>query len=289
MNAEQIRMTIVYQGEPGANSHMACSAYFSDYTPMACPTFDEAFAAVEEGRAGLAMIPIENSVAGRVGDIHFLLQNTKLSIIGERFLPIHHQLLGVKGAKLSDIKIVKSHVMALGQCRKIIRKNGMQALIASDTAGAAREIAQLGDSSIGAIASRLAASIYDLDILANDIEDEDHNTTRFVILAKNKKWAKNNGQKVMTSFVFHVRNLPAALYKALGGFATNGVNITKLESYLSGKQFYSSQFYVEAEGHPDSLEFRQAIEELQYYSREFHILGVFPADPYREAFKEGHG
>ncbi len=302
---------IVYQGEAGANSHMACTAFYPDYTAQPCATFEEAFAAVEDGSAQLAMIPIENSVAGRVGDIHTLLPHASLSIIGERFLPIHHQFMAKKGVKLVDITSVKSHVMALGQCRKFIKLNNIKAIIASDTAGAAREISENDSRTQAAIASGLAAEIYGLEILAEDIEDEKHNTTRFIILQKDGAWfesaspsasalgtsdceARSEGargsiplnNKCMTSFVFRVRNLPAALYKALGGFATNGVNMTKLESYMVGGHFYATQFYAEVEGHPDDASLKRALEELDYFCKELRIIGVYAADPFRETLSE---
>ncbi len=281
-----MKHTIVYQGEPGANSHMACSAFYPDYTPHACPTFEEAFAAVEDGSAQLAMIPIENSVAGRVGDIHQLLPHADLHIIGERFLPIHHQLMVRKGVKLADVNTVHSHVMALGQCRKFIRTNGLKAMIAADTAGAAREISEHESTTQAAIASRLAAEIYGLEIIAENIEDTHNNTTRFIVLQKDGAWASLNDQPCMTSFVFRARNLPAALYKALGGFASNGVNMTKLESYMVGGHFYASQFYAEVEGHPDDTPLKRAFDELQFFCKELRILGVYNADPFRSELSE---
>src|SRR6478672_4351556 len=209
---------IVFQGEPGANSHLAISQAYPDAEAVPCATFEDAFTALTAGDADLGMIPIENSVAGRVADIHHLMPNSKLHIIAEHFMPVSHQMLGVKGSKLSDIKIVESHVHALGQCRKIIRKLGIKPIVAADTAGSAREIAERGDKTCAAIATKLAAQIYDLDILAEDVEDEAHNTTRFVMLAREAEWAKQGSGPLVTSFVFRVRNLPAALYKALGGF-----------------------------------------------------------------------
>jgi prephenate dehydratase len=276
------RKKIAFQGEPGANSHLACNEAYPDYEPMPCATFEDAFAAVSSGEAVLGMIPIENSVAGRVADIHHLMPDSGLHIIAEYFLPIRHQLLGLKGTKLEDIKSVESHVMALGQCRNIIRKLKIKPIVAADTAGSAREVSERNDKTRAAIASRLAAEIYGLDILAEDIEDEAHNTTRFIVLAKEAKWAKAGHGTVVTTFVFQVRNLPAALYKALGGFATNGVNMTKLESYMVGGNFFATQFYADVEGHPDERSLTLALEELAFFSKEMKILGVYPAHDYRK-------
>jgi prephenate dehydratase len=241
--------------------------------------------AVTNGDCELGMIPIENSVAGRVADIHHLMPESGLHIIGEYFMPVRHQLLGVKGATIKDIQTVESHVHALGQCRKIIRKLGIKGIVAADTAGSAREVAERGDKSCAAIATRLAADIYGLDILAEDIEDEDHNTTRFVVLSRDKKWAPRGTGKVVTTFVFRVRNVPAALYKALGGFATNGINMTKLESYMVNGNFSATQFYVDVEGHPDDRGLAFALEELAFFSRELKVLGVYPAHAFRDTLR----
>lgn len=272
---------ITFQGEPGANSHIACREVFPDFEAVPCATFEDAFAGVENGLADYAMIPIENSVAGRVADIHHLMPHSSLTIVGEHFLPLSHQLMAVKGASLATLRSVQSHVMALGQCRKAIRTLSLTAVIGADTAGSAREIAEAGDPTRAAIASRLAAEIYGLDILAENIEDEAHNTTRFIILARGGEWAPAGPAPVVTTFVFRVRNVPAALYKALGGFATNGVNMTKLESYQLDGQFTATQFYADVEGHPDDRPVRLALEELAFFSREMRILGVYPAHPYR--------
>ncbi|MGU3496428.1 prephenate dehydratase [Xanthobacteraceae bacterium A53D] len=272
---------IVFQGEPGANSHIACREVFPAFEAVPCPTFEDAFIAVESGAAELAMIPIENTVAGRVADIHHLMPRSHLQIAGEFFLPLSHQLMGVKGSSLSTIKTVQSHVMALGQCRKAIRTLNLKAIVGADTAGSAREIADAGDVSRAAIAPRLAAEIYGLDILAENIEDEAHNTTRFVILKREADWAAAGNGPVMTTFVFRVRNVPAALYKALGGFATNGVNMTKLESYQLDGEFTATQFYADVDGHPDDRGLKLALEELAFFSREVRILGVYPAHPFR--------
>ena len=277
---------IAFQGEPGANSHLAIHEAYPDHEAVACATFEDAFTAVSGGEAALAMIPIENSVAGRVADIHHLMPDSGLHIVGEHFMPVRHQLLAPKGAALKGIKTVESHVHALGQCRKIIRKLGIKPIVAADTAGSAREIAAIGDKSRAAIASRLAAEIYGLDILAEDIEDEAHNTTRFIVLSREKKWAQRGNSKVVTTFVFRVRNVPAALYKALGGFATNGINMTKLESYMIEGNFFATQFYADVEGHPDDRGLAFALEELAFFSKELLILGVYPAHAFRETFEE---
>ncbi|MGD9922250.1 MAG: prephenate dehydratase [Pseudorhodoplanes sp.] len=277
---------ISFQGEPGANSHLACREAYPDFEPMPCATFEDAFAAVANGEAALAMIPIENSVAGRVADIHHLMPRSGLHIVAEWFLPVKHQLMAPKGATLDGIKTVESHVHALGQCRNIIRKLKVKAIVAADTAGSAREVAERGDKTCAAIASRLAAEIYGLDILAEDVEDESHNTTRFIVLAREAKWAEPGNGPVVTTFIFRVRNIPAALYKAMGGFATNGVNMTKLESYMIEGNFFATMFYADIEGHPDDHNVTLALKELEYFSKETKILGVYPAHPYRATFSE---
>jgi prephenate dehydratase len=277
-----MKQLISFQGEPGANSHLACEQAFPEMEPMPCPTFEDAFAAVQEGTAALAMIPIENSIAGRVADIHHLLPTSGLNIIGEHFLPIHFHLMAIPGASLSTIKDVYSHVHAIGQCRKIIRKLGLKAHVAGDTAGSARQVSEWKDVTKASLAPRLAAPIYGLNILAEDVEDEAHNTTRFVVLSKKPKVSPRNGTPLVTSFVFRVRNVPAALYKAMGGFATNGVNMSKLESYMVEGQFTATQFYAEVDGHPDDPGLKHALEELTFFSKELRIIGVYPAHPYRE-------
>jgi prephenate dehydratase len=277
---------IVFQGEPGANSDIACREAYPDHEPMACATFEDCFAALSASDAELGMIPIENSVAGRVADIHHLMPTAKMHIVAEWFLPIRNQLMAPKGASLKTIKSVESHVMALGQCRGIIRDLKLKPIVAADTAGSAREVAESKDLTRAAIASRLAAEIYGLDILKENVEDESHSTTRFVVLSKEKKWAEPGNGKVVTTFVFRVRNVPAALYKALGGFATNGVNMTKLESYMVGGNFFATQFYADVEGHPDDRALVFALEELAFFSKELTILGVYPAHPFRDTFKE---
>lgn len=277
---------IVFQGELGANSHIACRKVYPQMQAVPMATFEDCFQAIETGEADLGMIPIENSLAGRVADIHHLLPAAKMSIIGEYFLPIRHQLLGLKGATLDGLKAVQSHVHALGQCRGMIRKLGIPAEVAADTAGSARHIAELGDPSRAAIASALAAEIYGLDILAADIEDEEHNTTRFVVLSRDAEWARQGEGPVITSFIFRVRNVPAALYKSLGGFATNGTNMTKLESYQLGGKFFATQFYADVEGHPDDHDLALALEELGFFSAELRIVGVYPASPFRANIAE---
>ena len=288
MTISQKQITkVAFQGEPGANSHIALVEAFPQAEPLPCPTFEDALAAIASGEADLGMIPIENSIAGRVADIHHLLPASGLHIVGEWFIPIHHQLMAPRGAKIEDIKTIESHVHALGQCRRLIRKLGVKSVVATDTAGSARIVAERGDKSCASLAPRLAAEIYGLDILAEDVEDESHNTTRFVILSKDSQWAvQDSGPSLITSFVFRVRNLPAALYKALGGFATNGVNMTKLESYMVDGEFFATQFYADVDGHPDDRNLAYALEELKFFSREFRIVGVYPAHPFRATFGE---
>jgi prephenate dehydratase len=274
---------IAFQGEPGANSDTACRDCFPDMEPLPCATFEDAFIAIENGSADLGMIPIENTIAGRVADIHHLLPQSHLHIIGEYFLPIHFQLMAVRGTKKSDITSVLSHVHALGQCRKIIRANRWESVVAGDTAGAARRVAEEGDRTKAALAPILAAELYDLDVLEENVEDHHNNVTRFVILSKESVQAEkaSAGEITMTTFVFKVRNIPAALYKAMGGFATNGVNMTKLESYQLDGKFYSTQFYADIEGHPDERNVALALEELSFFSEDVRILGVYPAHPFR--------
>lgn len=279
--------TIAFQGEPGANSHIAAHEACPDMVSLPCDTFEDVFAAVNEGRARLGMIAVENSLAGRVADVHHLIPGAGLYIVGEHFLRVHHQLLGLKGAKLEELKTVHSHVHALGQCRRVIRELGLKAVVAADTAGAARQIAEAGDPTRAALASSLAAEIYGLDVLRANVEDAEHNTTRFLIMAKEPNDAEPEDEPVITSFIFRVRNVPAALYKALGGFATNGVNMTKLESYQLEGTFNASQFYADIEGHPASRHVRLALEELEFFTSELRILGVYKAHPYRAAIAPG--
>ncbi len=271
---------IAYQGEPGANSHIVCNEHHPDAETLPCASFEDVFAAVASGEADLAMIPIDNSIAGRVADIHHFLPTSGLHIVAEHFLRIQFSLMAVPGASLETIKTVHSHVHALGQCRRIIREHGLTPVISGDTAGAAREVADAGDLSQAAISPPLAAEIYGLEVLATDVEDEDHNTTRFVELAPEAK-VPLPGSPTVTTFMFNVRNIPSALYKALGGFATNGVNMTKLESYMVGGEFTATQFLAEVDGHPDDAGLARALEELTFFTTEVRVLGVYPADPFR--------
>jgi prephenate dehydratase len=280
------RRRIAFQGEPGANSHIACNEAYPGYEPLPCPTFEDALIAVRSGRAGLGMIPIDNSLAGRVADIHQLMPQSGLHIVAEWFLPVQHQLMAPAGASLKTIRTVESHVHALGQCRNIIRKLGVRAVVAADTAGAAREVSEAGDITRAALATTLAAEIYGLKILKRSVADARHNTTRFIVLAKKPKWAGRGEKRVVTTFVFRVRNIPAALYKALGGFATNGINMTKLESYMVNGSFAATQFYVDVQGHPKDRSLQLALEELQFVSQpnSLKILGVYPGHKYRDTF-----
>jgi prephenate dehydratase len=278
---------IIFQGEPGANSDLAARKAFPQYEPVPARTFEDCFTALSKGEVDLGMIPIENSIAGRVADIHHLLPNAGLHIVGEFFMPVHHQLLAPKGASLSTIKTVESHVHALGQCRNVIRSLRLKAVVAADTAGSAREVAEAGDITRASIATKLAAKIYGLRILKADIEDEAHNTTRFVVLSRNQSWASPATKQVVTTFVFQVRNIPAALYKALGGFATNSINMTKLESYMVGGSFSATQFYADVEGHPDHPPLKRALSELEFFCRKdtLRILGVYPAHKFRKTIE----
>jgi prephenate dehydratase len=272
---------IIFQGERGANSDLACREAYPDYEPVPCPTFEDCFAAMEQGSADLAMIPIENSLAGRVADIHHLLPDSGLFIVGECFLRVRHQLMGLPAARLEDLTTVMSHTHALGQCRRRIRELKLKAEVVADTAGAARMVAERGEAALAAIASELAAEIYGLKVFRSDMEDAEHNTTRFVVLSLQAREPAPDEGPVVTSFVFRVRNVPAALYKALGGFATNGVNMTKLESYQIDGSFVATQFFADVEGHPKSRPVALALEELAFFTSELRILGVYPADPFR--------
>ncbi len=274
---------IAFQGELGANSHEACRDYFPGYEAVPCPTFEEAFEAVKSGACELGMIPVENSIAGRVADVHHLLPSSGLKIIGEKFKPIRFQLMANKGAKLADIKTVSSMAIALGQTRKSLKKLGVATEAVGDTAGAAKALALHPDPTKAAVAPALAAEIYGLDILMRDIEDERHNTTRFLVMTADPNPARPPfTAKCITSFAFRVKNLPAALYKALGGFATNGVNMTKLESYMEGGAFTATFFYAEVDGRPEDRGLALALEELAFFTDKIEILGVFPADPFRD-------
>jgi prephenate dehydratase len=274
---------IAFQGAPGANSHEACRDYFPGYEAAPYPTFEEAFEAVSSGVCALGMIPVENSIAGRVADVHHLLPSSGLKIIGERFKPIRFQLMVNKGVKLEQVQTVSSMAIALHQCRKSLKKLGVQTEAVGDTAGAARSLSQHPDPTKAAIAPALAAEIYGLDILAKDIEDERHNTTRFLVMTADKAPpAPAFTARCITSFCFKVKNIPAALYKALGGFATNGVNMTKLESYMEGGAFTATFFYAEVDGRPEDRGLALALEELAFFTDRIEILGVFPADPFRD-------
>ena len=270
---------IAFQGEPGAFSHAAAANVFPGEEFVGCVTFEETLSAVQSGRADFAVVPVENSLYGRITDIHHLLPESGLYIIGETYLRVEMTLLGVPGASFEDIKAVQSLSVALGQCRRFIARHGLKTINAVDTAGSAREIAQKADKSVAAIASRFAGEIYGLDVLAENIEDADHNTTRFLVLSPTEQNAPQG--KVKTTFVFRVRNVPAALYKAMGGFATNGVNMTKLESYMVGGNFTATQFYADIEGHPDDIGVQHAFDELKFFTDYFRILGVYPASDLR--------
>jgi prephenate dehydratase len=273
--------TIAFQGAPGAYSDLACRTARPELETLPCRSFEDTIAAVHSGQAALAMIPIENSVAGRVADIHHLLPASGLHIIGEHYQRVNHHLLAVPGARIEGLTHVHSHIHALNQCRRLISALGLTPVVRLDTAGAAAEIAASGDPSQAVIASELAGAIYGLVSLRANIEDAEHNTTRFLIMAREAVVPHPKAGPTMTSLVFRVRNVPAALYKALGGFATNSVNITKLESYLVGGRFHAAQFYAEVEGHPEHRNVKLALEELDFFSREVKILGVFPQHAYR--------
>jgi len=273
---------VAFQGEPGAFGNQAAREAIPHAAAIPKPSFEDAVEAVRSGETDLAIIPIENALHGRIADIHHLLPEAGLYIVGEHFLRIHLQLLGVKGAGLADIKTVFSQAPALSQCRKIIKEMKLRAQEWHDTAGSARHIAELKDPSAAAVASALAGELYGLDVLKADVEDEKHNTTRFIIMAREPDDAPHDGTPVVTSFVFRVKNVPAALYKAMGGFATNGVNMTKLESYQLGGSFNATQFYADIEGHPDDRLVRLALEELRFFTSKLSILGVYPAHAYRK-------
>jgi len=272
---------IAFQGAPGAYGDLACREAYPEMESLPCPSFEDAFAAVRESRAALGMIAVENSIAGRVADIHHLLPGSGLHIIGEHFQRVNHHLLAPKGASLATLRTVHSHVHALSQCRNAIRALKLKPVVHPDTAGAAADVAERDDPSEAAIASSLAGEIYGLTSLKADIEDAAHNTTRFLVMAREPVDPGAAAGPVITSFLFRVRSVPAALYKALGGFATNGVNITKLESYIIDGAFTVAQFYADIEGHPDQRPVRLALEELGFFSREVRILGVYPAHPFR--------
>ena len=272
---------IAFQGEPGAYSHLACNEAYPDLEPVACESFEDAFAAVSEGTAALAMIPIENSLGGRVADMHHLLPEASLYIINEHFQAVQHCLLAPPGATLEGLAKIQSHTQALAQCRGLIRELGVEAVHVADTAGAARDVAERGDPTIAAIASTLAGEIYSLETLRTRIEDRLGNTTRFVVMSRTRVEPDPRDGPCMTSLVFQVRSIPAALYKALGGFATNGINITKLESYIIDASFTVAQFYAEIEGHPSDTNVAHAIEELQFFCTKMKVLGTYPQHSFR--------
>ena len=273
---------IAFQGALGAYSDLACRAVHPEMTTLPCHTFEETFAAVTSGNAGLAMIPIDNTVAGRVADIHHLLPGSNLHIIGEHFQRVDHHLLALPGTKIEELTHVHSHVHALPQCRKIIAELGLETVVYADTAGGAKMIAERGEKNHAAIASELAGQIYGLESLRANIEDAEHNITRFLVMSQKPNVPTPDGRDWVTSFVFKVRNVPAALYKAMGGFATNGVNMTKLESYMVGGSFTATQFYAEIDGQPEDRSVALALEELGFFTSYVNILGVFPASPYRK-------
>jgi prephenate dehydratase len=272
---------IAFQGEPGAYAHLAARDAMAEARAVPRPSFEDAVRAVRDGEAERAIIPVENSLHGRIADIHHLLPDAGLYIVGEHFHRVRHQLLGLKGAKLDGIRTVFSQAPALGQCRRIVKQMNLTAQNWYDTAGSARHVAQLGDPSAAAIASSLAGELYGLDILKADVEDESHNVTRFLVMAREPARITAGGMPVMTTFIFRVKNIPAALFKALGGFATNGVNMTKLESYQLGGSFNATQFYADIEGHPDERPVRLALEELQFFASKLTLLGTYPAHPFR--------
>jgi prephenate dehydratase len=269
---------IAFQGEPGAYSHQACHDARPEMEALPCRTFEDVIEAVRQGEAELAMLPVENSTYGRVADIHQLLPDSGLHIVDEAFVRVHINLLGVPGSKLNDITRAMSHTVLLGQCRDFLRAHGIHRVTGADTAGSAQHVAELGDTTLAALAGDLAAEIYGLDILAWHIEDHDKNTTRFLLMADRPDHSRRGELGMMTTFVFRVRNIPAALYKAMGGFATNGVNMTKLESYMVDGSFTATQFYADIEGHPEDPPVKRALEELDYFTSHMEILGVYPAD-----------
>ncbi len=272
---------IAFQGEPGAYSHQACHETYPDYEVVACPTFEDVVETVRSGRANLAMLPVENSTYGRVADIHHMLPASGLHIIAEAFVRVHINLLAIPGTPLSHVKKAMSHPMLLGQCRDFLREHGIHPVTGGDTAGSARVVADTRNPEMGALASELAGKIYGLDLVARHIEDHDKNTTRFLVMSREPDFKRRGKGMMMTSFVFRVRNIPAALYKAMGGFATNGVNMTKLESYMVDGSFSATQFYADIEGHPDDRNVKLALEELDYFTSEVKLLGVYPADANR--------
>ena len=278
-----ISRKIAFQGVPGAYSHMACQLVKPDMGAVACASFEDMLTQVQEGHAALAMVPVENSTAGRVADIHHLLPQSGLHIIGEHFQRVNHHLLAPRGSQLENLKTVRSHAQGLAQCRQQIRQLGLTPIMHADTAGAAKDVAAAGDPSVAAVASRLAAQIYDLEIIIDSLEDDKKNTTRFLIMAADPIVPEIGDVPMITTLVFQLRSVPAALYKALGGFATNGINLTKLESYLRPGVSERAQFYMDVEGHIDEPAMRLAMEELRFYCMkdEVKVLGSYAASPDR--------
>lgn len=274
---------IAFQGEPGAYSHQACREARPDMEALPCATFEDAIEAVRKGDADLAMLPVENSTYGRVADIHHLLPDSGLNIIDEAFVRVHINLLAVPGTPLSGVEAAMSHTVLLGQCRGFLRQHGLRTITGADTAGSARQVSANANPKVAALASELAGEIYGLDVLARHIEDKQNNTTRFLVMSRDANLKRRGPGPMMTTFVFRVRNIPAALYKAMGGFATNGVNMTKLESYMVDGSFTATQFYADIEGHPDDRNVQLALEELRYFTTSMALLGVYPADPRRKA------
>ena len=272
---------IAFQGELGAYGHQACADARPEYDPLPCTTFHDTMAAIREGRADLGMVAVENSIYGRVADVHSLLPESGLHIVDEAFVRVHVNLLGVRGATLEQVREAHGHVVILPQCGVFLRDHGIQGVISSDNARAAREIAERNDPTHAALASEMAAQIYGLDVLARHIEDHPNNTTRFLIMARDADFTRRGDHGMMTAFLFRVRNIPAALYKAMGGFATNGVNMVKLESYMVNGSFTATQFFAEIEGHPDDDNVKLALDELRYFTSYLNILGTYPADPAR--------
>ena len=274
---------IAFQGEPGAYSHEACRQARPGHQAIPCRTFEDAIEMCRTGEADLAMLPVENSTYGRVADIHSLLPGSGLHIVDEAFVRVHINLLALPGVTLPEVTSAMSHTVLLGQCRDFLKAHGLCAVTGADTAGSAKVVAEKGDRAMGALASELAGEIYGLDVLARQIEDQSNNTTRFLVMARDMDLTRRGGDGMMTSFMFRVRNIPAALYKAMGGFATNGVNMTKLESYMVGGSFSATQFFADIEGHPEDANVRLALEELRFFTSEVTMLGTYPADPRRHS------
>jgi prephenate dehydratase len=268
---------IAFQGELGAYSHQACQQARPDFTPVPCQTFEDVVEMTRSGEVDLGMLAVENSTYGRVADVHSLLPKAGLHIVDEAFVRVHVNLLGVKGATVADVREAHGHVVILPQCAGFLKAHGIRGRVSSDNARAAREVAEAGDRTRAALASELAAEIYGLDVLARHIEDHKNNTTRFLVMAREADHSRR-AEDMVTTFTFRVRNIPAALYKALGGFATNGVNMTKLESYMVGGSFTATEFYADVEGHPEDPPLARALEELAYFTTHVNILGVYPAD-----------